>query len=435
MAGASGEIRYAAHAGAHLAYRMWGDGPPLLWVTSQFIPVSAMDEEPAYERFLMGLASFATVIAFDRLGVGLSDPMTEAPSAEDWTAQLESVITGAGFESAFLVAHGFGGIPAVTLAATRPARVRGLVLALALSGVEVEPEDIENITATAQPNAPNDEFDMLRGLAPSRADDPAFRRWWDDAGRRGASPAVAKALLTLQATADAAQYLDAVSAPTLIISRPQYSPIGAMRLLEAEVPGARKVQVTGIDIFPWLPDSDTIVAEVEDFVTGERHGGSTTRSLLAVMFTDVVESTPSAVRLGDRQWTDLLEVHDRLLRRELDRHGGTDIDTAGDGFLSTFPTPSAAVQCASRLHRAMAEIGLRLRVGIHCGEVELRDPGIAGIAVHIAARVQAKAAPGETLVTSTTKDIVTGSGLELTQKGRYALKGLPGRWVLYAVDK
>ena len=435
MADRFGEVKYAAHAGGHLAYRMWGEGPPLLWVTSQFIPVSAMDEEPAYERFLMGLASFATVIAFDRLGIGLSDPMAEAPTAEDWTAQLESVMTAAGFDSAFLVAHGFGGIPAVTLAATRPERVRGLVLALALAGVDVAPEDIEQITATARPGIAGEEHDMLRGLAPSRADDPAFRRWWDDAGRRGASPAVAKALLTLQAHASATHYLDAVSAPTLIISRPQYVPIRTMRLLEAEVRGARRVEVAGIDIFPWLPDSDTIVAEVEDFVTGERHGGPTTRSLLAVMFTDVVESTPSAVRLGDRQWTDLLEVHDRILRKELARFGGTEIDTAGDGFLSTFPTPSQAIQCATRLHTAMAEIGLRLRVGIHCGEVELREPGIAGIAVHIAARVQSKAAPGETLVTSTTRDIVTGSGVELTQKGRYALKGVPGRWVLYAVDK
>ena len=268
----SGEIRYAEHGDAHLAYRVWGEGPPLLWVTSQFIPVSAMDEEPAYERFLMRLASFATVIAFDRLGIGLSDPMTEAPTAEDWTAQLESVMTAAGFDSAFLVAHGFGGIPAVTFAATRSERVRGLVLALALAGVDVAPEDIEQITATARPGIAGEEYDMLRGLAPSRADDPAFRRWWDDAGRRGARPAVAKALLTLQAHASATHYLDPVSAPTLIISRPQHVSIRTMRLLEAEVPGARRIQVAGIDIFPWLPDSDTIVAEVEDFVTGERHG-------------------------------------------------------------------------------------------------------------------------------------------------------------------
>ncbi|MBV8985740.1 MAG: alpha/beta hydrolase [Acidimicrobiia bacterium] len=159
----SGEIRYAEHGDAHLAYRVWGEGPPLLWVTSQFIPVSAMDEEPAYERFLMRLASFATVIAFDRLGIGLSDPMTEAPTAEDWTAQLESVMTAAGFDSAFLVAHGFGGIPAVTLAATRSERVRGLVLALALAGVDVAPEDIEQITATARPGIAGEEYDMLRG--------------------------------------------------------------------------------------------------------------------------------------------------------------------------------------------------------------------------------------------------------------------------------
>jgi len=431
----SGEIRYAEHGDAHLAYRTWGDGPPLLWVPSQFIPVSSMDDEPSYERFLNGLASFSTVIGFDRLGIGLSDPMGDEPTTDDWTVQLESVMTAAGFESAFVLAHGFGAIPAIILSATRPERVRGLVLAMGQAAAIVPPELIAQVTGTARPNAHTDELDMLRELAPSRADDPAFRKWWDDAGRRGASPAVAQALLRLQADANATQYVDAVSAPTVIITRPRYSGFAPGRLVPAEIPGARTVEVDGVDVFAWLPDSDAIVAEVEDLVTGERHGGSTTRSLLAVMFTDVVESTPSAVRLGDRQWTDLLEVHDRTLRLEVARAGGTEIDSAGDGFLTTFPTPSQAVQCARRLHRAIDEIGLRLRIGIHCGEVELREPGIAGIAVHIAARVQSKASPGETLVTSTTKDIVTGSGVALTQKGRYALKGVSGRWVLYAVDK
>jgi class 3 adenylate cyclase len=431
-----GEIRYARHGDGHLAYRTWGNGPPLLWVPSQFIPISAMDDEPAYERFLMGLASFATVIVFDRLGVGLSDPMPEAPTIDDWTAQLVSVITAAGFDAAFLLAHGFGGVPAVTLAATRPERVRGLVLAMGLNGAIAEPETLAEITATARPDdARGAERFMLEHLAPSRADDPAFRRWWDDAGRRGASPAVAQALLTLQAQASATEHVNSVTAPTLVITRPGYRGFAPVRLLQMDVPGARRVEVDGVDVFPWLPDSEAIVAEVEDFVTGQRHAGSATRALLAVMFSDVVESTPSAVRLGDRQWTDLLEVHDRTLRREVERAGGTEIDSAGDGFLMTFPTPSQAVRCATRLHRAIDEIGLRLRIGIHCGELELRDAGIAGIAVHIAARVQSKADPGETLVTSATKDIITGSGVQLNQKGRYALKGVPGRWVLYVVDQ
>jgi len=436
VTGAAGQIRYAKHGEAHLAYRTWGDGPPLVYVPSQFIAITAMEDEPAYERFLSRLGGFATVITFDRLGIGLSDPMPAAPTLEDWTAQIENVITAAGFDSAFLLAHAFGGVPAITLAATRPERVRGLVLAIALSGTTLPPDvPLDQVTAAAQPNAVGQTMDFVAILAPSRVDDPAFRRWWDDAGQRGASPAVAQSLLALQSNLDASEHVASIKVPTLVIRRPAYTSFPWPGATQADVPGARVAEVGGIDLLPWLPDSDAIVAEVEQFVTGEHHQREARRVVLAVMFTDVVGSTTSAVKLGDRQWTDLLEIHDRVLRRELGRHDGTEIDTAGDGFLSTFATPSQAIQCASRLHRAMDEIGLQLRIGIHCGEVELRDPGIAGIAVHIAARVQAKASPGETLGTSTTREIVTGSGVDLTLKGRYALKGVPDRWALFAVDK
>jgi len=431
----TGEIRYAPHGDAHIAFRTWGDGPPLVYVPSQFIAITAMEDEPAYERFLSNLGTFATVVTFDRLGLGLSDPMSGAPTIEDWCAQIESVMTAAGFDRAFILAHAFGGIPAITLAATRPERVQGLVLAIALTGTSLPPDvPLARVTSAARPNASEQSMDFASMLAPSRADDPAFRRWWDDAGQRGASPAVAQSLLALQAQADAAEHLASITVPTLVIKRPAYGGFPWPGAQEADIPGARVVEVAGIDLLIWLPDSDAVVAEVEQFVTGEHRRGEARRVVLAVMFTDVVGSTSSAVKLGDRQWTDLLELHDRLLRRELARHDGTEIDTAGDGFLSTFATPSEAIRCATRLHRVMEEIGLQLRVGIHCGEVELREPGIAGITVHIAARVQARAAPGETLVTSTTREVVTGSGVGLTLKGRYGLKGVPDRWALYTVD-
>jgi len=431
-----GAIRYAKHGAAHLAYRTWGDGPPLVYVPSQFIAITAMEDEPAYERFLSRLGSFATVITFDRLGIGLSDPMPDVPTVDDWTAQIESVMTAAGFESAFVLAHAFGGVPAIRLAATRPERVRGLVCAIALSGTVLPPDvPLDQVTAAARPNSADQKMDFVAILAPSRANDAAFRRWWDDAGQRGASPAVAQSLLAMQANMDASEHIASITVPTLIIMRPAYSSFPWPGAALVEIPGARVVEVGGIDLLPWLPDSDAIVAEVEQFVTGEHKRGDVRRVVLAVMFTDVVGSTDSAVRLGDRQWTDLLEIHDRVLRRELARHDGTEIDTAGDGFLSTFATPSEAIRCATSLHRVMKDVGLQLRIGIHCGEVELRDPGIAGITVHIAARVQSKAAPGETLVTSTTREVVTGSGVGLTLKGRFALKGVPDRWALFAVDQ
>jgi class 3 adenylate cyclase len=290
------------------------------------------------------------------------------------------------------------------------------------------------MVATAQPSGQPTSLDLLALLSPTRVDDVAFRRWWENAGRRGASPAVAQQLLAFQASADVTALIPEVHVSTLVIDRPlapkawpSDKPFGA------DIEGARVVEVDGVDFLLWLPDSEAVVAEIEDFLTGERRPAPVHRQLLTVMFTDVVGSTTAATRLGDHRWRDVLETHDRLMRAELQRHGGTEIDTAGDGFLSTFSTPSAAVRCAGRLHRAMAEVDLQLRVGIHCGEVEVGENGIAGIAVHLGARVQAKAEPGETLVTSTVREAMTGSPFTLAERGAHELKGVPGSWHLYAV--
>jgi class 3 adenylate cyclase len=404
-------------------------------VTSQFIPIAAIDEEPAYERFVARLATFATVIVFDRRGVGLSDPMRDDPTVDDWAAQLESVLDAAELHSSYVLAHGWGGLAAVTLAAISPERVRGLVLAMA-AGVRGSPVTIavDDVVATARPSGPATSVDLLRLLSPTRADDVAFRKWWDSAGRRGASPAVAQQLLAMQVSSDVSGLLPIVHVPTLVIDRPQarkslpgFAPFGA------DIDGVRLVEVDGIDVLIWLPDSDAVVAEIEDFVTGERHPAPLRRQLLTVMFTDVVGSTTAAVRLLDDRWRDVLDTHDRLMRAELARDGGTEIDTAGDGFLSTFTTPSAAARCAQRLHRTMADIGVQLRIGIHCGEIERRTNSIAGIAVHIGARVQARAAPGETWVTSTVREVMTGSAFTFAERGAHELKGVRGRWHLYAL--
>jgi class 3 adenylate cyclase/pimeloyl-ACP methyl ester carboxylesterase len=431
-----GDIRYAEHDGGHLTYRMWGNGPPLLYVASQFIPIAAIEEQPAYERFLSSIATFATVIVFDRKGVGDSDPMRGVPTVEDWAAQLESVLDAAGLESTYLLGHGWGGLPTVTLAATRPERVIGLVLAMAL-GTPGTPGNVavEEVVTSARPARSPASLDLLRLLSPTRADDVAFRTWWESAGRRGAPPVVAQQLLELQVSSDVSSLIPTVHVPTLVIERPS-----ARKLMPntapfgADIAGARVVDVDGIDTLIWLPDSDAVVAEIGDFVTGAPHPLQAHRHLLTVMFTDVVASTAAAARLGDDRWRDVLDTHHRLMRAELMRHGGTERGTAGDGFLSTFPTPSAAARCAQRLHRAMAEAGVRLRVGIHCGEIEVRADQLAGIAVHIGARVQAKAEPGETWVTSTVKEVMTGSQFEFVARGAHDLKGVPGRWHLYVVE-
>ena len=428
-----GEIRYAAHEDAHLAYRTWGDGPPILYIPSQFIPIAAMDEEPSYERFLSGLAAFSTVVAFDRRGIGLSDPMRTDPTVEDWAAQCISVLDAAGFDDAFVLAHAWGGLAGVMMAVRTPTRVRGLVLAMAagraITPLGVAPDDVIN---AARPSVTAGAVDFFALLAPSRVDDAAFRQWWDAAGPRGASPSVAQRLLHLQLTADVTSMTQEVGVPTLVVDRPAARFRTLDHAFGADIDGATVVEVDGIDVLLWLPDSEAVVAEVEDFVTGSRRPGPVHRQMLTVMFTDVVGSTDAAARMGDRRWRDLLESHDRLMRSELSRHGGREIDTAGDGFLVTFPMPSDAVRCARRLHEAVARVDLQLRVGIHCGEVEVRGENIAGIAVHLAARVQARSEPGETLVTSTVREAMIGSGVHFEPRGGHELKGVPGSWQLFA---
>ncbi|MEY2474934.1 MAG: hypothetical protein QOG87_249 [Actinomycetota bacterium] len=441
--GEQGEIRYAKHGDAHLAYRVWGEGPPLLWLPSQFIPVVAMDEEPAYERFLSRLASFSTLIAFDRIGIGLSDPIEpdNPPSIEEWAAEILSVLDAAGTDRAHLLAHLGGGMPAVLVAVEHPERVSGLVMAMGVGGfgdVAKDPDVLELVMSSASPEYTEKhgrQVDFLAEMAPTRSSDPRFRSWWDNAGRRGASPSVARTYLGVHARSDVTGLAGQVTVPTLVINRPAYQAVitRGNYLFGMAIPGARLVEVPGIDALPWLPDSEALVAEVEDFVTGARRPNQATRTLLTVMFTDVVGSTDMAARLGDDSWRDVLETHDQLMRRELARHDGREIDTAGDGFLTTFAAPTHAVRCAARLHRAMAAIGLQLRVGIHCGEVEVRGQNIAGIAVHIAARVQSKAEPAETLVTSTVKEIMAGSDLTFTHRGMHPLKGVPDEWSLFAV--
>ena len=443
MAAAQGEVRYAKHGDVHLAYRTWGEGPAVLWIPSQFIPISAMDEEPAYERFIRRLASFSTLISFDRLGIGLSDPLraAEPPTIDRWAAGITAVLDAARVERVHLLAHLAGGMPAVKFAVDHPERVVGLIMAMAVGsfgGIAQDPELIQLVVSSASPEYTEQHgnpVDFLSEMAPTRREDLRFRTWWENAGRRGASPTVAQAYLHMHAHGDVTGLAGQVTAPTLVINRPDHRTdyVRGDYQFGMAIPGARLVELAGVDALPWLPDSEALVAEVEDFVTGARRPTEVTRALLTVMFTDVVGSTERAAQLGDDSWRDLLETHDQVMRRELSRYDGREIDTAGDGFLTTFATPTQAVKCAAHLHRAMAAIGLQLRVGIHCGEVEVRGQNIAGITVHIAARVQSKADPAQIFVTSTVKEAMAGANHVFEPRGTHALKGVPDEWSLFAV--
>jgi len=275
----------------------------------------------------------------------------------------------------------------------------------------------------------------LEVRAPSLADDERFRTWWSDYLRMSASPGAALALTRMNGQIDVRPALRTIEVPTLVVHRSgdRALPVEGARYIAERIRDVRLVELPGDDHLPFVGDQDAILDEIEEFLTGARRGAESDRVLATVLFTDIVGSTERAVELGDRDWRDLLDSHHVLVRRELERWRGTELATAGDGFLATFDGPARAVRCACGVRDAVRGLGLEIRAGLHTGECEVRGDTIAGIAVHIGARVAALAAAGEVLVSSTVKDLVAGSGIEFDERGEHDLKGVPGRWQLYSV--
>jgi class 3 adenylate cyclase len=269
------------------------------------------------------------------------------------------------------------------------------------------------------------------------AGDQAFRAWWDHAGNRAASPSMARAFIKKIREADVRDTLERVRVPTLILHRdnPDFSPIGHGLYLAEHITGSRFVELPGDDALYWVGDTAPLLDEIEEFITGIRGGSDTERLLTTIVFTDIVGSTERAALLGDHRWRDLLDNHDTIVRHELQRFGGREVNTAGDGFVATFSSPSAALACADEIVDAVRVLGIEVRVGIHAGEVEIRGDDVAGMAVHIGARVSALAGPSEVRVSSTVRDIVTGSRHRFSDRGESVLKGVPGMWRMYALER
>lgn len=435
------ETRYARTGdGAYLAYQVMGEGPiDVLMMPIGFIPIDAMLEEPNLARFLHSMAEFCRVIRFDFRGLGLSDPVapTDPPTLEQWMHDSLLVLDTVGSERAAVFASNEMGKAAVLLSASHPDRVSSLVLlssfARSVGGPDfpVGPERSHDLDAFVEGfvdlEPAGKEFDYLDAAVPSMAGNAEFRDWWDRAGNRGASPATARAVLRMTLGADVSDVLPAVNVPTLVVHRRenQLLPVGHARHLAANIPGAKLVELPGADDLYWVGNADEVLDEVREFLTGERHGMDLSRVLLSVLFTDVVGSTEQAASLGDVRWSQLLEEHDRLVRRELARCGGQQVMSMGDGMLATFDAPARAVRCACAIRDAIADLGLTIRAGVHTGEVERRGADISGIAVHIGQRVSALADPGEVLVTRTVVDLVAGSGLAFADRGTHPLKGVP----------
>ena len=440
--------RYASRGDLDIAYQVLGDGPvDMVVMPGPFIPIDSIDNEPSMNRFYRRLASFCRLIRFDHRGMGMSsrigaDKITPACWAEDVVAVMDAV----GSERATIMGSGFTAMSALFLAGDRPERVANLVIvngaARALWAPDYEVGSDARAasrfaTVATDPDAVEQGVDVLALMAPSVAGDRAFRTWWDSAGNRAASPSMARRSSQALADADVRDKLEQISAPTLVLHRKDASfvPVGHGRYLAEHISCARYVELPGADTIYWVGDSAPILDEIEEFVTGARGGAVTERVLTTIMFTDIVGSTARAAALGDDRWRDLLDNHDNVVRHELERFRGHEVNTAGDGFVATFTSPSGALGCAEAIVDAVRALGIEVRVGIHAGEAEVRGEDIAGMAVHIAARVAGYAGTSEILVSSTLSELVTGSRHSFIERGEYELKGVPGSWRLYRLDR
>jgi pimeloyl-ACP methyl ester carboxylesterase len=437
------ETRYAKSGDLNIAYQVAGDGPfDLVYVPGWISNVELMWDEPAHAHMLGRLSSFARLILFDKRGTGLSDPvpLDRPPTLEERMDDVRAVLDAVGSERSAIFGFSEGGNMSVLFAATYPERTT----ALALYGVFAKRIWSPDYPWAPTPEARAKEIEALEErwathmdldqLAPSENED--FKNRLATYFRRSASPGAAVALMRMNTQIDVREVLPAIQAPTLVLHRvgDRDVKVEEGRWIAEQIPGARFVELPGDAHTLWAGDTDSIIDEVEEFLTGARRASDSDRVLATVLFTDIVGSTAEAAALGDRRWRGLLQRHHEAVRRELGRFRGVEVDTVGDGVLAMFDGPARAVRCAAAIRSAVRALGIEVTAGVHTGEVERLGDGIAGIAVHTGARVAAAAGPGEVLVSSTVKELVAGSGLEFEDRGVHELRGVPGEWRLYALD-
>ena len=436
---------YTTSDGLSIGYQVFGDGTSdLVYVPGWISNIELMWEDPILASILRRLGTFARVITFDKRGTGTSDrlPPDELPSLEKRMDDVRAVMDAAGSERATLFGHSEGGNMATLFAATYPERTEGLILASTYA---------KRVPSADYPWAPSPEdraaevleteagFGDPERIAPyllgDRADDPGFRDWVSRYYRLSASPKVAAQLLSMNTLMDTRAALPLVQAPALCIYRTEDPDvlIDEGRWIASQIPDAKLVELPGDAHMFWAVDPKEFVDEIEEFMTGRREAAEPERVLATVLFTDIVDSTKRASELGDRRWRSLLEQHNRVTRRELQRWRGTERNHTGDGILATFDGPARAVRAAQAIGQATSQIGMEIRAGVHTGELEIVGENVAGLAVHLGARVASLASSGEVLVSRTVKDLVVGSRLEFESRGTHHLKGVPGEWEVFSV--
>jgi class 3 adenylate cyclase len=442
------ETNYARSGNVSIAYQVVGEGPlDLVWIPSQAHHVEFNWENPSMARFLSRLASISRLLVFDKRGTGMSDRVAGTATLEERMDDIRAVMDAAGSERAMISGLGDGGPLAALFAATYPERTAALVL------VNSTPRFVRS-----------PEFPWLHTRAEmERSIEEAVRHWGDRAHfaerfgrgspsateeerrafarsmRLSVSPGSMAAYFRMNLDVDVCDVLPLIRVPTLVMHRTniEFSDIRNGRYLAEHIPGARLVELPGRDFAPQLGDSDRLFAELEGFlkevVEGPPWEAEPDRVLATVLFTDIVDATARAAKLGDRAWRQLLQKHHDSVRSQLGRFRGKEMDTAGDGFFATFDGPARAIRCACAIHEAMLDLDLDVRAGLHSGECELVDGKAGGIAVHIGARIASLAEPGEVLVSSTVKDLVAGSGIAFKDRGEHQLKGISEAWRLFTV--
>jgi pimeloyl-ACP methyl ester carboxylesterase/DNA-binding winged helix-turn-helix (wHTH) protein len=440
------ETMYARSGDLNIAYQVIGDAPlDLVFVMGWVSHLEYFWREPSFARFLLRLASFSRLILFDKRGTGLSDrvPVNELPTLEQRMDDVRAVMTAVGSERAALCGVSEGGPMCSLFAATYPEKT----LALIMIGTYAK-----RIRDAEYPWAPTTEerqhfFEEIRahwggpvGLeerAPSMADDEQFRQWWATYLRMGASPGAALALTQMNAEIDVRQVLPSIRVPTLVLHRTedQCLKVQEGRYVAERIPGARYVELPGVDHLPFVGNQDAILDEVEEFLTGVRHTIEPDRMLATVLFARIVGSQEHARRLGHERWQELINRLRAHIRKEIEWFRGREIDMVGEHPLAIFDGPARAIRCASAITEYASRLGVEIRTGLHTGECDIMDGRVGGIAAEIGVQVANIASAGEVLVSSTVKDLVAGSGIEFEDRGRHKLAGIPGEWHLFRAEK
>ena len=438
--------RYARSGDASIAYQVAGEGGlDMLFLTGWITQIEQLWEAPANRRFLERLTSFGRLIMYDSRGTGLSERVLDDYTVEREARDALAVLDAAGSERVALLTYAQGGLVGALLAADHPERVGALIMYASIARTSWAPdyhwamtrEQREELSERNIAKWGEGDSEAMSAWAPSMAQDRSLVAWFARMQRLAASPGEARIISRAMVDADVREAIPRIRVPTLVMHRPKELvwDVRHSRYLAENIPGARYVELEGIDSFPFVGDSDAIVEEIEEFLTGARRGGELVRALLTVMFTDIVDATALAAELGDGRWRDLLARHDEQVRKDLARFDGREVKTVGDGFLATFDgPPSRALRCALAISAGARELGLEVRVGMHTGECELIGDDVGGMAVHIASRVSALARPGEVLVSGTVFGTVVGGPFSFQERGFRELKGVPGRWPLFALS-